>query len=261
MMYAAPFSRAPVSMRRHIPFYCEKTEAAFRRDPYENYEGAVKRRLLLHYGESLTGVFPYAEITKIVESNLPQQGRVLEIGCGTGRLIGTAARAHPGLDFYGVDYAYQMLRAAADYWTAGRPMSLSGADRGWASTTLSAHRLTNLYLAMARAEDLPFGNAAFRLVFHAFLLDRLADIDRALHEMYRVLAPGGRLLSFLPANFLCATDWEKSFPVKRIIDRAEAVGFRTLAAPRTFLIDEPLDAAGNLVRWNCRSFSMIKPND
>ena len=44
---------------------------------------------------------------------IPDGGRVLEIGCGTGRNLVVAARANPQALFYGVDISAQMLKTAS----------------------------------------------------------------------------------------------------------------------------------------------------
>jgi demethylmenaquinone methyltransferase/2-methoxy-6-polyprenyl-1,4-benzoquinol methylase len=48
--------------------------------------------------------------------------------------------------------------------------------------------------ALANAEQLPFPDHSFDVVTIAFGLRNVTDKPRALHEMYRVLVPGGRLL-------------------------------------------------------------------
>jgi demethylmenaquinone methyltransferase/2-methoxy-6-polyprenyl-1,4-benzoquinol methylase len=52
----------------------------------------------------------------------------------------------------------------------------------------------NISYSLANAEKLPFGDAEFDAVTIAFGLRNVTDKDAALHEMFRVLRPGGKAL-------------------------------------------------------------------
>jgi len=52
----------------------------------------------------------------------------------------------------------------------------------------------NVDFAQANAEQLPFRDNSFDLVTMAFGLRNVTDKQQALHSIYRVLRPGGRLL-------------------------------------------------------------------
>jgi ubiquinone/menaquinone biosynthesis C-methylase UbiE len=120
--------------------------------------------------------------------------RVLDVGCGTGRLA--AALAERGARVWGVDPSEEMLREARLATGGG-----VGLRRG-------------------RGEELPFKNAWFdravlRTVVH--LLDRA----RAFPELARVLVPGGRavIATFAPEHF--EAYWLNAFfPEVLEIDRA-----------------------------------------
>jgi len=87
------------------------------------------------------------------------RGRVLDLGCGSGRLLGA-------LGGVGIDVSAALLRAARD---------------------------KGLAVARADAHALPFGDAAFDTIIAANGVFRYLDPPRALAECARVLAPGGRL--------------------------------------------------------------------
>jgi ubiquinone/menaquinone biosynthesis C-methylase UbiE len=102
--------------------------------------------------------------------------RVLDLGCGTGRL--SAALAERGAKVWGVDPSAEMLAQAR------------------------AAVGTRVGLKQGHAEALPFKDgwferAVLRLVAH------LVDRSRALPELARVLAPGGRaaIATFAPEHF------------------------------------------------------------
>lgn len=102
--------------------------------------------------------------------------RVLDVGCGTGRL--TAALAERGVRAWGVDVSPEMLEVAR------AKVPRRGA------------------LRLAPAERLPFKDGWFdRAVF--CLAVHLIDRPRALAQARRVLAPGGRIViaTFDPIHF------------------------------------------------------------
>ena len=95
--------------------------------------------------------------------------RVLDVGCGTGVLAReAAARAGPAGRVIGLDLNEGMLAVARRL----RP------EIDW---------------RQGDALDLPFADHAFDVVVSQFALMFFPDRPRALREMWRVLAPGGRL--------------------------------------------------------------------
>jgi len=90
------------------------------------------------------------------------RGRVLELGCGTGRLL-ASARAPVRV---GIDVAPAMLARAA--------------ARG-------------LTVARADAHALPFGSGSFDAILAGNAVFGHLDARRAFAECARVLAPGGRI--------------------------------------------------------------------
>lgn len=95
--------------------------------------------------------------------------RILDIGCGTADLSLSFSSLGPVV---GCDFCEPMLQVGAK--------KLSRID----------HRQP-VYLLSADALELPFADASFDIVASAFVLRNLADIDRGLGEMRRVLRPGG----------------------------------------------------------------------
>ena len=52
-----------------------------------------------------------------IEPHLPKTGKVLDIGCGVGRLTGPLAVRNPQLQFVGSDTSVQMISLARRRWT------------------------------------------------------------------------------------------------------------------------------------------------
>ncbi len=100
--------------------------------------------------------------------------RVLDLCTGTGDVAHALARAGgAGLRVVGADFCEPMLALAPGKRRRGEP---------------------GVPFVAADAMALPFHSASFRALTVAFGLRNVEDPQRSLHEMARVLAPGGRLL-------------------------------------------------------------------
>jgi ubiquinone/menaquinone biosynthesis C-methylase UbiE len=102
--------------------------------------------------------------------------RVLDVGCGPGRLaIVFAERVAPTGSVDGIDAAAEMINRA--------------------SSQAQGRRVPATF-QVAFAQDLPFPNATFDAVACTLALHHVAEDDQpaAVAEMYRVLKPNGRLL-------------------------------------------------------------------
>jgi ubiquinone/menaquinone biosynthesis C-methylase UbiE len=102
--------------------------------------------------------------------------RVLDVGCGTGRLaIVFAERVGATGSVDGIDPAAEMIKRAS---------------------SRARKRGGEVSFQVAFAQDLPFADESFDAVACTLALHHVAEDDQltAVHEMYRVLKPGGRLL-------------------------------------------------------------------
>lgn len=109
-------------------------------------------------------------------ANGARVARALDLGCGTGELARQVARHCSGAHVLAVDFTRAMLVKAR---AAGRRRREGG----------------RLDYGQATALRLPFADRSFDLVTNAFVARNLADLPLALSEMYRVLRPGGVLLT------------------------------------------------------------------
>ena len=101
--------------------------------------------------------------------------RVLDLCCGTGDLaLEAAGRVGPSGEVTGADFSEPMLEIAREKEIGEGRAAVSFVN--------------------ADALDLPFDDHSFDAVTIGFGARNLADLDRGLAEMRRVLKPGGRLV-------------------------------------------------------------------
>jgi arsenite methyltransferase len=100
--------------------------------------------------------------------------RVLDLGSGAGTDSLVAAQmVGPGGQVTGIDMTPEMLAKAR----------AAAAEMG----------ATNVEFVEAEAERLPFGDASFDVVISNGVIDLVPDKDAVFSELFRVLAPGGRI--------------------------------------------------------------------
>ena len=102
----------------------------------------------------------------------PHPRAILDVGCGTGKLLRAASSVFVDARLEGVDAAPGMVRVAQALAPAG----------------------SRITYRLATAESLPFGDAAFDLVFSTMTFHHWADQGQGIREVARVLAPDGRWL-------------------------------------------------------------------
>ena len=111
----------------------------------------------------------------IAELLPPEGGRVLEVGCGTGRNLVAVARRYPAAAVHGFDISLEMLRSAA----------ASVARHGLAGTVRLAHGD-----ATEADPRRAFGVDGFERIYFSYTLSMIPDWRAALDNMVDSLAPG-----------------------------------------------------------------------
>jgi ubiquinone/menaquinone biosynthesis C-methylase UbiE len=101
---------------------------------------------------------------------LGAEDRLLDVGCGTGAASRSAASVAASV--VGIDLSPEMIRQAREL----------------------ASGLANVHFEIADSEHLPFDDGAFTAVVCSNSFHHYPDPGRAVREMTRVLAPGGRLV-------------------------------------------------------------------
>jgi len=99
--------------------------------------------------------------------------RGLDVGCGPGQFTILIAERLPQAEIWGIDLAPTMIELALRH----------------RSESAAASRL---HFTVADAAALPFPDDHFDAVLSSGSIKHWPDQERALHEIYRVLVPGGR---------------------------------------------------------------------
>jgi SAM-dependent methyltransferase len=134
-------------------------------DPWETHAGWWQR----HFTEGADPEYE-EQILPLADQHLEGATRVLDVGCGEGQLARRAAGL--GACVVGIDATAGQLVAAT--------------ERGGGVT-----------YARGSADHLPFASGSFDAVVVCLTLEHLEPFEPAVHEMGRVLAPGGRFVCFL----------------------------------------------------------------
>jgi demethylmenaquinone methyltransferase/2-methoxy-6-polyprenyl-1,4-benzoquinol methylase len=110
----------------------------------------------------------------IHRTGLPPQGRILDLGAGTGDLAREALRQYPESQPVAADFTLAMMQVGKQ-----RPRDAAAHSPVWSA---------------ADALHLPFEDQSFEAVVSGFLMRNVADVRQALQEQQRVLQPGGRIV-------------------------------------------------------------------
>ncbi|MEL6923914.1 MAG: methyltransferase domain-containing protein, partial [Bacteroidota bacterium] len=167
------------------------------------YDEMVTRQTALHLADELWNGYPMQPVLDFVTKHLhiPPKAKIVELGCSVARLIAGLAQQYPDSECWGIDYSYQLLKRAKEYWHFEAVVNIDGSFRGMKPVIARGTMLNNLHFGLAKAEALPFDDASQDVLINSFLLDRLQDPVKGLQEMHRVLKPGGQLIMISPLNF------------------------------------------------------------
>lgn len=124
-----------------------------------------------NYDWLFTTVFYQAVHKRLLEYvELPTQPNILDLGCGTGRLLHRLANQFPTLQGTGLDLSAQMLHQAQQ-----------GNQHG-----------ERVIYKQGNAEALPFADSEFDAVFNTMSFLHYPNPQQVCSEVSRVLRPSGR---------------------------------------------------------------------
>jgi ubiquinone/menaquinone biosynthesis C-methylase UbiE len=132
----------------------------------------------------------HQDMLEVAASIVPAPRSILDIGCGTGKLLIKAAARWPSAELVGVDPAVGMVEVARN--------QAKGAT---------------IYLG--QAESLPVADSSIDIVFSSLSFHHWDDQAKALREITRALRPGG---------CLCITDITLPDWIANVIRRIKVKG-------------------------------------
>jgi len=120
-------------------------------------------------------------VMEVAAAQVGHPAAILDVGCGTGKLLKSARVRFPDARLVGVDAAEEMVKYARSSTPAG-----------------------TIEFRQATAEDLPFPNGSFDLVLSTMTFHHWQNQAQGAAEVARVLAPGGRwlLADFVASGFM-----------------------------------------------------------
>ncbi len=108
----------------------------------------------------------HAEMLDVVTNEIAAPNTVLDVGCGTGRLLRKARALYPSAQLVGIDPAQGMVEIARD-------------------------QLPSATIYLAAAESLPLADCSVDVVLSSISFHHWSDQIAALREIRRVLRAGG----------------------------------------------------------------------
>jgi ubiquinone/menaquinone biosynthesis C-methylase UbiE len=120
-------------------------------------------------------------VLQLAAEQVSRPSAILDVGCGTGKLLKSAEARFPGAKLVGVDAAMEMVKYAQTSNPTG-----------------------TIQFQQAMAEELPFPNASFDLVFSTMTFHHWSNQTKGIAEVARILTPGGRwvLADFVASGFM-----------------------------------------------------------
>jgi ubiquinone/menaquinone biosynthesis C-methylase UbiE len=169
-----------------------------------------------HYLQRLVFEPVQRAVLEMAAQEVPHPAAILDVGCGTGRLLGTASERFPEARLEGVDAAEGMIEQAK---TSAGPSS-------------------KINFQQATAEQLPFPDGQFDLAFSTMTFHHWSDQGGGAAEIARVLTPSGRwiLADFIATGLLRYV--RRLFRMTRFLERQEldamlaSAGLRVVAERR-----------------------------
>ena len=146
-------------------------------DRFNQWAGDYDR----HWMQRIVFAPIHRTVLQMAAEEVDRPAAILDIGCGTGKLLRSAETRFPDARLVGIDAAIEMVRHAQ-----------------------AANPTGTIQFQQATAEDLPFPSASFDLVLSTMTFHHWQDQSRGAAEVARVLTARGRwlLADFVASGFM-----------------------------------------------------------
>ena len=131
-----------------------------------------------HFYDATRKYYLLGRDTMIAGLNVPSNGHVLEIGCGTGRNLVKTAQAYPDAKLFGIDISAEMLETAH-----------SAAERAGIAERTSLERADATHFD----PEALFGQSNFDRIFISYAVSMIPQWQPVIRESIRHLKSGGEL--------------------------------------------------------------------
>lgn len=143
----------------------------------------------LYEEKTALGAFYRGRMRRIATELAGLQGRLLDVGCGTGQMLRFLRQTRPeAFELTGIDRAEAMVRVARD---------VVGDD-------------PQIRLLQARVERLPFASGSYDVVLAMGVLEYVTSVEVAIREIARVLRDGGTAVLTMQNPLGPYRLWERS---------------------------------------------------
>ena len=111
----------------------------------------------------------------VEQLDIPDQSTIVDVGCGTGSALRYAAAKMKDGNLIGIDPVPSMIEIAKE---------------------ISKEKMIDLLIdfKVGSAEDIPLDDVIAELVFAFDSIDHWQDVRKGLHEILRILKPGGKFI-------------------------------------------------------------------
>lgn len=179
------------------------------------------------------------------------RSRILDLGCGVGRITRDLAGRFPNAEIIGLDGSTAMLDLAIQFTILSERRELDLSSAGYLKPIeFQGAGLVNVEFFQGDATSTPFKDGTFSLVICANLIDRVDSPSAVFKEIARILSPNGRCILTSPLNWDRSHNW-RLFPDKEaVLQSIQDSGLQIQKWFDGVQSKEFLDTRNNYISWN-----------